>query len=143
VEVVARGVQPVPGLRGPRDPSATIDRKQVAKAEVAADSPIRPGTKIHETWWACGSNYFSANIDFFNDPAHVTRNNCYCFASNYRPDIRYALPGRRGGRPATSITCGGVIDGLRADGWQDGCQPHNLTIVLVILPSVDHHFYRP
>ena len=78
----------------------------------------------------------NANAGFFNDPAHVTRNNCYCFASNHRADVRYALPGRRGGHPATSITCGGVIPGLRADGWQDGCQPNGLTIVMVVTGSV-------
>lgn len=94
------------------------------------------------TWWACGSNYFSANANVFNDPAHVTRNNCYCFASNHLADVRYALPGRRGGHPATSITCSGVIAGLYADGWKDGCQPNGLTIVLVIWPNRDYHFYR-
>jgi hypothetical protein len=141
-EVVARGVALVPALRGPRDPSAAIDRKRVEEAKIVVDVPLRPGTKIHETWWACGSNYFSANANFFNDPAHVTRNNCYCFASNHLADVRYALPGRRGGHPATSITCGGVISGLRADGWNDGCQPNGLTIVMVIWPNVDYHFYR-
>ena len=88
------------------------------------------------------SQLFHANADFFNDPAHVTRNNCYCFASNHIPDVRYALPGRRGGNPATLITCGGVIAGLRADGWNDGCQQNVLTIVLVIWPNFDYHFYR-
>jgi hypothetical protein len=94
------------------------------------------------TWWACGSNYFTANAAVFNTPANVGRNNCYCFASNHLAGVRYALPGRRGGRPATSITCGGVISGLYADGWRDGCQPNGLTIVLVIWPNVDYHFYR-
>lgn len=141
-EVVSRGLALAPATRGPSEPTATIDRKRVEAAEVPADVPYKPGVEIHETWWACGSNYFNANADFFNDPAHVTRNNCYCFASNHRPDIRYALPGRRGGHPATSITCGGVIDGLRADGWKDGCEPNALTIVLVIWPNVDYHFYR-
>ena len=141
-EVVSRGVVVVPRSRGPVGPTAKIDPKRVEEAEIAADVPYKRGSKIHETWWACGSNYFSANAGFFNDPAHVTRNNCYCFASNHMPDIRYALPGRRGGHPATAITCGGVIDGLRADGWKDGCQPNGLTIVLVIWPNVDYHFYR-
>jgi hypothetical protein len=141
-EVVSHGIVHVPTLRGPREPIATIDPKRIKKAEIAVDVPYRPRTKKHETWWACGSNYFNANASFFNDPAHVTHNNCYCFASNYRPDVRYALPGRRGGHPATSITCGGVIAGLRADGWEDGCQPNGLTIVLVIWPNVDYHFYR-
>jgi hypothetical protein len=140
--LASRGVTLVPAPRGPRDPSAKIDRRLIRAAEVPAEMPLKAGTEPHETWWACGSNYFSANADFFNDPAHVARNNCYCFASNYMPDIRYALPGRRGGRPATSITCGGVIDGLRADGWEDGCEVNALTIVLVIWPNFDYHFYR-
>jgi hypothetical protein len=141
-EVVSRGVVLVPQARGPVEPTATIDRKRIKEAEVAVDVPYKRDSEVHETWWVCGSNYFSANADFFNDPAHVTRNNCYCFASNHRPDIRYALPGRRGGHPATSITCGGVIDGLRADGWKDGCQTNGLTIAMVIWPNVDYHFYR-
>ena len=140
--VISRGVELVPRLPGPVGPSAKIDRKRIEEAEVAVDVPYKPGAEIHETWWACGSNYFDANAWWFNDPAHVTHNNCYCFASNYRPDIRYALPGKRGGRPATSITCGSVIDGLRADGWKDGCEPNVLTIVLVIWPNQDYHFYR-
>jgi len=78
----------------------------------------------------------------FNDPAYVTRNNCYCFASNHLANSRYALPGRYSGHPATSITCGGVTAGLYSDGWSDGCQTNGLTIVLVIWPNVDYHFYR-
>ena len=141
-EVISVGVVLVPRPSGPVDPAAKIDPKQVEEAKVAVDVPYKPGAEIHETWWACGSNYFSANAGFFNDPAHVTRNNCYCFASNHRPDIRYALPGRRGGHPATSMTCASVIAGLRADGWQDGCQPNGLTIAMVIWPNFDYHFYR-
>ncbi|MBP2473848.1 hypothetical protein JOF53_002720 [Crossiella equi] len=97
---------------------------------------------LGSTWWACGSNLFSANAQYFNDPAHIGINNCYCFASNHLADVRYALPGRRGGRPATSITCGGVTDGLRADGWSDSCQQNTLTIAMVIWPGRDYHFYR-
>lgn len=142
MEVARRGVELAPVTRGPRDPAAKIDRKRIEVAEVEADSPYELDAEDHETWWNCPSNYFSANAQYFNDPAHVYRNNCYCFASNHMPDIRYALPGRRGGRPAKSITCGGVVDGLRADGWKDACEPNTLTIVLVIWPNVDYHFYR-
>lgn len=141
-EVVSRGLALVPATRGPRAPTDSIDHKRVEEAKVAVDVPYKPGAKIHETWWACGSNYFSANASFFNDPAHVLRNNCYCFASNHLADVRYARPGQRAGHPATSITCGGVIDGLRADGWKDGCELNALTIVLVIWPNFDYHFYR-
>lgn len=142
LEVAYRGVELVPRARGPLDPSVRIDRRRVEEAEVAVDVPEEIGAEEHETWWACPSNWFTANAQFFNDPAHVTRNNCYCFASNHRPDVRYARPGRRGGRPAQAITCGGVVDGLRADGWKDGCEPNALTIVLVIWPNTDYHFYR-
>jgi hypothetical protein len=68
----------------------------------------------------------------FNDPAHVTRKNCYCFASNHLADVRYARPGQRAGQPAQAITCAGVVAGLRADSWEDGCEPNALTIVFVI-----------
>ena len=142
MELVKKGVVVVPRTKGPSDPSAKIDPKLVEKAEVAADVPYKLTSKDHETWWACGSNYFSANASYFNDPAHVTRNNCYCFASNHMPDIRYAKPGVRGGHPAPSITCTGCIEGLRADGWRDGCQPTGLTIVMVMWPNHDYHFYR-
>jgi hypothetical protein len=141
-KVVSRGVILVPPTRGPADPKAKVDRKRVEKAEVAAESPLKPGTEPHETWWACGSNYFNPNAWYFNDPAHVGLNNCYCFASNHRPDIRNARPGRRSGHPATSLTCSGVVAGLYSDGWKDGCQPNSLTIVLVIWPGQDYHFYR-
>ncbi len=141
-EAVSQGVVLVPRRRGPAEPAASIDPERIKEADVAVDIPYDPEEIVHDTWWACGSNYFSANASFFNDPAHVTRNNCYCFASNHLPDIRYALPGRRGGHPAISITCGGVIDGLRADGWTGGCQPNSLTIALVIWPNIDYHFYR-
>lgn len=142
-EVVSRGVVLVPATRGPSAPPfAKIDRGRVERADIAVDTPLKPGTEPHETWWACGSNWFNANASFFNEPAHVTRNNCYCFASNHRPDIRGARPGQRGGRPARSLTCGSCIDGLRADGWNDGCQPNGLTIAMVIWPNNDYHFYR-
>jgi hypothetical protein len=141
-EVVSGGVTRVPEARGPRSPTDTFDPERVEEDKVSVDMPIQPDAKEHNTWWACPSNYFSANASAFNNPAYVTRNNCYCFASNHIANVRFALPGRRGGRPATSITCGGVIDGLRADGWQDGCQFNGLTIALVIWPNVDYHFYR-
>jgi hypothetical protein len=129
----------------PGDPSAKIDRKRIAKAEVAAHVPHKRGAKAtpyDSTWWACDSNCFAPNIDYFNDPAHVLLNNCYCFASNELADVRYATPGYRGGQPPASTTCGDLTSALRADGWNDGCQPNGLTIVMVVWPNVDFHFYR-
>ena len=127
------------------DPAGAITDRELAPDAENPDTPNGGGegvTTQGATWWACGSNYFSANADLFNRPENVTRNNCYCFASNHLAGVRYALPGRRGGRPATSIQCGGVTDGLRADGWQDGCQTNGLTIAMVIWPGTDYHFYR-
>lgn len=142
LELAHRGVSLAPRSRGPREPTAKIDKKRVAEADAAADAPYDIGAEEHETWWNCPSSYFSANAQLFNDPAHVFRNNCYCFASNHLADVRYALPGQRGGRPAKVMSCGSVVDGLRADGWRDGCEPNGLTIVLVIWPNNDYHFYR-
>ena len=141
-QIVSRGVQLAPPTRGPRGPSARIDRARIRAAKVAADVPYSIRSKHHETWWACGSNFFAANAFAFNDPAHIALNNCYCFASNHLADVRFARPGQRAGHPAVSLTCGSVIDGLRADGWKDGCEPNALTIVLVIWPNNDYHFYR-
>ena len=134
-EIVDPATFSIPSAEGSRFPTITGED---------AHTPGGGGDVIIEgaTWWACGSNYFNANANVFNDPAYVTRNNCYCFASNHLANVRYALPGRRGGHPATSITCNGVIAGLYADGWRDGCQPNGLTIVMVIWPNYDYHFYR-
>ena len=132
-------------------PIADLDDPETGRYPVldgeGADTPSPPSAAVGSDftggiWYACNSNYFSANASYFNDPQHVTRNNCYCFASNHLADIRYALPGRRGGQPATSITCAGVTAGLQADGWRTGCQLNTLTIALVIWPGVDYHFYR-
>lgn len=145
-DVVARGVVLLKTARGTPEPGTTnLSARRVEEAEIAVETPCRCAAKTTlrgSKWWACPSNYLSANAGYFNDPAHVARNNCYCFASNHRPDVRYAKPGQRAGKPATSITCAGVIAGLRADGWSDGCQPNCLTIALVIWPNVDYHFYR-
>jgi hypothetical protein len=131
-------------------PIAEVDDPEVARFPVldgeGADVPSAPGAVGSDVtggaWYACSSNVFLANADVFNRPENVGRNNCYCFASNHLAGVRYALPGRRGGQPATSITCAGVTAGLYADGWRTGCQLNSLTIVLVIWPGVDYHFYR-
>ena len=95
------------------------------------------------TWWACNSAYYSANASYFNMPEYVGRNNCYCFASNHLANVRYALPGRRGGRPSVppNPECWNVINGLRADGWIRRLSDNTLTIALVIWPKEDYHFY--
>jgi len=150
-EVVAGGVDLLEAPSGADPESFSVPPVEESRfPTLTGDDPHSPGghqvagevSAEGATWWSCGSNTFLANAAYFNDPAHVGRNNCYCFASNHRADIRYALPGRRGGRPATSLTCGGCTSGLYADGWKDGCQPNGLTIVMVIWPNTDYHFYR-
>lgn len=156
--VVSEGVALVESCRRAADPAAGV--VQLAAEDAGSEMsrfPTLTGEGAHApdpcgaagdispqgaTWWACGSNFFAANAGVFNRPENVGRNNCYCFASNHLAGVRYALPGRRGGRPATSITCAGVTAGLYADGWRDGCQQNALTIVLVIWPGYDYHFYR-
>jgi hypothetical protein len=135
LEVVQAGVNTLPST----DEAAEAPPEGDLDVEVTGEAAITPQGA---TWWACSSAYYSANAAYFNDPAHVNLNNCYCFASNHRPDIRYALPGKRGGHPATSITCAGCIAGLHADGWADGCQTNTLTIAMVMWPNTDYHFYR-
>jgi hypothetical protein len=145
-EVISKGVALVQSSREAVGP--TTMGIEVAKKEEGADSPRERETSAERgIWWACTSNYFYANAHIFNDPAYVERNNCYCFASNHLANVRYARPGRHGGHPAASNTCGDVIAGLYADGWKDGCQPNGLTIALVIWPPEgdfpgDYHFYR-
>jgi len=126
--------------------SLPLAREAVEPPDVAASKESHAAAPKGATWWACPSAYYSANAALFNRPEYVTRNNCYCFGSNHLANVRYALPGKRGGRPARQpLTCGGVIDGLRADGWIDGCQNNTLTIAMVIWPNgrySDYHFYR-
>lgn len=133
-EVINQGVTVVPAAEeAPPEGEARVD-------ESAGPEAAPRGA----TWWACNSPYYTANAAYFNRPENVGRNNCYCFASNHLANARYALPGRRGGRPSVppDPQCWNVIDGLRADGWVDGCQTNTLTIALVIWPNEDYHFYR-
>jgi hypothetical protein len=90
------------------------------------------------------------NPGFWNDPAHVTRNNCYNYASNRRTDT-FAQPGRASGQMYSALTCAqvgpaAVRDGARA---HPNCAPATEAprwyMALVIAPGpgfVDYHWYR-
>jgi hypothetical protein len=132
-DVLQQGVNALPDTR------EVQDRPPEA---YSAEGEGPESTPKGANWWSCSSAFYVVNHELFNRPEYVLRNNCYCFASNVLANVRYALPGRAGGRPATSITCAGVIDGLRADGWVDGCQNNTLTIAMVIWQNTDYHFYR-
>jgi hypothetical protein len=137
-EVMQAGIHRLPltaeAVERPVEGDFVVDQSRIAEV-----------TPRGAAWWACFDRpYYSANAQYFNVPEAVTRNNCYCFASNHLANVRYALPGRRGGRPSVPPLpqCGNVIDGLRADGWVDGCQTNTITIAMVIWPGEDYHFYR-
>jgi hypothetical protein len=136
-EELQRGVRVLPDRPKPDENPPEQESLYAAAATEEAVAAPRGAT-----WWACNSPFYAVNHEVFNRPEYVGRNNCYCFASNVLANIRYALPGKRGGRPATIMSCGNVVDGLRADGWIDGCQSNTLTIAMVIWPGQDYHFYR-
>lgn len=89
---------------------------------------------------------------FWNDPAHILRNNCYNYASNIRNDT-FAQPGRAHGYtiPAActglQVATGALADGYRADG---NCQPPTATnrwVVAMVTGTFpggkrDFHWYR-
>jgi hypothetical protein len=93
---------------------------------------------------SCVASYLTSSTDFsfWNDSSHVTLNNCYDYAANYRSNT-FAQPGRECGHTFTSLDCTNIPNAIRCDGWFDACQPaNNLTVVLVIWPGSDFHFYR-
>ncbi|MFP1629779.1 hypothetical protein ACLB9X_32515 [Streptomyces sp. 5K101] len=107
------------------------------------ENPSVRGTWLEGEQCPAADSLHLDNGAFFNDPQHVGKNNCYCFACNYRPDSRYARPGRYAGRPARDVSVGEIVAGLRADGWRDTCQsPQGLTIGAAIWPGQDYHFWR-
>jgi hypothetical protein len=89
----------------------------------------------------------SFNPGFWNDPAHIGKNNCYNYASNRRTDT-FAQPGRASGHQATTMACANVTaaalsDGLhhRFDCFPDTEKPRWL-MALVVAPGYDYHWYR-
>lgn len=92
---------------------------------------------------SCVSNYFTGtNFSFWNGASYIRHNNCYNFAANNRTNT-FAQPGRGAGQPFQSLSYSHMQAALQADGWYEGCVPsNNLTIVLVIWPGYDFHFYR-
>jgi hypothetical protein len=90
----------------------------------------------------CASNYLSDNRAYFNEAGYIDKNNCYCFASNHRANLRWAKPGCRGGRPMQNFSLSEMGAALAADGWRESCQTNTLSIALAVWPNTDFHFYR-
>jgi hypothetical protein len=87
------------------------------------------------------------NPGFWNDPAHINKNNCYNYASNKRTDT-FAQPGRGSGHQYTALTCAAVTaaalsDRLhhRFDCFPDTEKPRWLA-AMVVAPGIDYHWYR-
>jgi len=85
------------------------------------------------------------NPAFWNDSAHITRNNCYNYASNRRTDT-FAQPGRASGHMYAHINCADVGNGAVSDGGTFSCAPDSQKnrwyMALVIAPGYDYHWYR-
>jgi len=91
---------------------------------------------------------------FWNDPSHVSFNNCYNFATNRRTDT-FAQPGRASGHQATTIDCNNVRAAAISDGAVEvpPCPPDDQAprylVALVQAPEFspswpypDYHWYR-
>jgi len=96
----------------------------------------------------CAYEASAFNPGFWNDPAHIGKNNCYNYASNRRTDT-FAQPGRATGHMYSAINCGAVTNGAVSDGASLGCAPANEAprwwMALVIAPGpgfIDYHWYR-
>jgi hypothetical protein len=85
------------------------------------------------------------NPGFWNDPAHISKNNCYNYASNRRTDT-FAQPGRASGHMYAHINCNDVGNGAVSDGGTFSCAPpsqkNRWYMALVIAPGYDYHWYR-
>jgi hypothetical protein len=119
------------------EPPTLTESSEAAKQNVAAK------TRSVTCWIELGA----FNPGFWNDPAHIGRNNCYNYASNRRTDT-FAQPGRATGHQATVMSCPNVTaaalsDGLhhRFDCFGDSEKPRWL-MALVVAPGYDYHWYR-
>jgi hypothetical protein len=87
------------------------------------------------------------NPNFWNDPGHISRNNCYNYATNHRTDT-FAQPGRATGRFPYSMDCASVTSAAVSDGnhRRFNCLPDSekprYFIAMVVAPGVDYHWYR-
>jgi hypothetical protein len=126
---------------GSREDASEQDAPQTAPPTPSAKAT--KGASLVTCWIELG--HF--NPGFWNDPAHITRNNCYNYASNWRTDT-FAQPGRGTGHQATVMACPDVTNGALSDGchrrfdcFPDSERPRWL-MALVVAPGYDYHWYR-
>ncbi len=96
---------------------------------------------------SCKIELGAFNPGFWNDVAHVYKNNCYNYATNRRTDT-FAQPGRATGKEANNMNCAEVTAGALSDGAHkrydclpDSEKPRYL-VAMVVAPGVDYHWYR-
>ncbi len=115
-------------------PQATEETDGTAKEEAGKDV-------------SCPFMLCRFNPGFWNDAAHITRNNCYNYASNKRTDT-FAQPGRGSGHPISTLSCPDVSRAAMSDGLHRrfDCFPASeqpiWLVALVVAPNYDYHWYR-
>jgi hypothetical protein len=112
--------------------------KEVAPKEIVEDTFLKDITAKSP----CIIQSTAYNPAFWNDPAYITRNNCYAYAMNYRSNT-FPQPGRRSGHPAPfPPTCANIRTASNWDGCKSTCSGGNKLVALVIWPGNDYHWYR-
>jgi hypothetical protein len=95
----------------------------------------------------CSFEMLPYDPGFWNDPAHITHNNCYAYATNRRTDT-FPQPGRASGKTITAMTCAAAVTASKADGAHDmfdcfdDSEKPRMLVALVIWPGQDYHWYR-
>lgn len=127
------------GLPAGTSSVATQVAEQATTMDQAADVSATATCMIETT---------NFNPAFWNDPAHIGKNNCYNYASNRRTDT-FAQPGRASGHMYAHINCADVGNGAVSDGGTFSCAPdtqkNRWYMALVIAPGpgfIDYHWYR-
>lgn len=109
------------------------------------DSDAQAGAADVSALATCLIETTAFNPGFWNDPAHISKNNCYNYASNRRTDT-FAQPGRASGHMYAHIDCNDVGNGAVSDGGTFSCAPDSQKprwyMALVIAPGYDYHWYR-
>ncbi|MFI5179841.1 MAG: hypothetical protein ACHQPI_00410 [Thermoanaerobaculia bacterium] len=120
--------------------STTASEPDVAGPEGPTKTPMAAAV-------TCFIELGAFNPAFWNDPAHIGRNNCYNYGSNRRTDT-FAQPGRASGHPITGLNCAAVTTAALSDGlhkrfncFPDSEKPRWL-MALVVAPGYDYHWYR-
>lgn len=83
--------------------------------QVAEQAPTMDQAADISVTAACWIETTSFNPAFWNDPAHIGKNNCYNYATNRRTDT-FAQPGRACGHMYAHINCTDVGNGAVCDG---------------------------